>query len=121
MSVLSTVVQSFSPLRIRNFRIYIIGQAISLIGTWLQSTAIGWVVWEISRSPATLGVVTMLGFLPQLIFGPFAGVMSGRRRRPDRAVAPPAFERCASTPMRYDIPLIHLSTMRKSSSERHDR
>lgn len=83
MSVLSTVVQSFSPLRIRNFRIYIIGQAISLIGTWLQSTAIGWVVWEISRSPATLGVVTMLGFLPQLIFGPFAGVWADRldRRR----------------------------------------
>lgn len=81
MSVLSTLAESFSPLKNRNFRIYISGQAVSLIGTWLQSTAQGWVVWEISKSPGTLGLVTMLGFLPQLVLGPFAGVWADRLDR----------------------------------------
>jgi MFS family permease len=81
MNVLATLAESFSPLKNRNFRIYIGGQAISLIGTWLQATAQGWVVWELSRSPGTLGLVTMLGFLPQLILGPFAGVWADRLDR----------------------------------------
>jgi len=61
---------SFSPLRNRNLRYYLSGQAISLIGTWLQMTAQGWVVWEISHSTVALGVTAMLGTLPILVFGP---------------------------------------------------
>jgi MFS family permease len=74
---------SFSPLRSGNFRRYLGGQAVSLIGTWLQLTAQGWVVWEISQSPAALGVVGMLGTLPILLVGPWAGVWADRldRRR----------------------------------------
>src|SRR3974390_1228321 len=81
MSILSTFVQTFTPLRIRNFRIYIIGQAISFIGTWFQSTALGWVVWELTRSPGSLGLVATLTFLPQLLIGPFVGVWADRLDR----------------------------------------
>jgi MFS family permease len=73
--------ESFSPLSIRNFRIYLSGQAVSLIGTWLQMTAQAWVVWEISQSKTALGVVAMLGSLPILLLGPFAGVWADRLDR----------------------------------------
>src|SRR5258706_2543785 len=72
---------AFSPLRNRNLRYYMSGQAISLIGTWLQMTAQGWVVWEISHSTVALGVAAMLGSLPILIFGPWAGVWADRLDR----------------------------------------
>ncbi len=70
-------------MRFRNFRIYLTGQAISLIGTWLQITAQGWVVWELSHSAAALGFVAMLNTLPILFSGPWAGVWADRfdRRR----------------------------------------
>lgn len=92
MSLLTTLTQSFSPLKNHNFRIYISGQAVSLIGTWLQITAQGWVVWELSKSPGTLGLVTMLGFLPQLILGPFAGVWADRLDRRKILIATQAFQ-----------------------------
>jgi len=74
---------NFSPLQIRVFRIYLGGQAVSLIGTWLQVAAQAWVVWELSRSETALGVVGMLGGLPILLLGPIAGVWADRldRRR----------------------------------------
>ncbi len=76
-----TLRDSFSPLRFRNFRIYLTGQAISLIGTWLQITAQGWVVWELSHSAAALGFVAMLNTLPILFSGPWAGVWADRLDR----------------------------------------
>jgi MFS family permease len=80
-SVVSTLRSSFSPLRIPNFRIYLGGQAISLIGTWLQATAQGWVVWELTKSSAALGIVNMLGTLPILILGLWVGVWADRLDR----------------------------------------
>jgi MFS family permease len=79
--MLRTITQGFSPLRMPNFRIYIFGQAVSLIGTWLQITAQGWVVWDLSKSEAALGVVAMLGALPLLLIGPWAGVLADRFNR----------------------------------------
>ncbi|MCU0511515.1 MAG: MFS transporter [Anaerolineae bacterium] len=81
LDVLNTLKSSFSPLKLPNFRIYLGGQAISLIGTWLQSTAQGWVVWELSRSEAALGVVNMFATLPILLIGPWAGVWADRLDR----------------------------------------
>lgn len=78
---LDTFRQSFSPLAYPNFRLYLGGQAISLIGTWLQMTAQGWVVWELSQSKTALGIVGMLATLPILIFGPWAGVWADRMDR----------------------------------------
>ena len=65
---------NFSPLRICNFRIYLSGQAVSLISTWLQITAQGVVEFKLSGDSATaLGVVRMLNMLPPLLFWPLVG------------------------------------------------
>ena len=79
--MLRTIAQGFSPLKIPNFRLYISGQAVSLIGTWLQVTAQSWVVWELTHSEASLGLVAMLGALPTLLLGPWAGVLADRLNR----------------------------------------
>src|SRR3989304_10384704 len=79
--LVSALRDSFSPLRLRNFRIYLGGQAVSLVGTWMQITAQSWVVWEISHSSAALGIVGMFSFLPILLLGPLAGVLAARLAR----------------------------------------
>lgn len=80
-NVITTFLASFSPLKIRNFRIYLSGQAISLIGTWMQSAAQAWVVWEISGSNSALGIVTALNTLPLLFLVLFTGVWVDRMNR----------------------------------------
>ncbi len=83
MSISRTLLESFSPLQIRNFRVYLGGQAVSLVGTWLQVTAQGWVVWLVSHSTAALGISAMLSTLPILLLGRWTGVWADRldRRR----------------------------------------
>jgi len=82
MNTISKVfVTSFMPLRQRNLAIYLSGQAISLVGTWLQVTAQGWLVWELSRSAAALGIATALATLPLLVFVPFTGTIADRYDR----------------------------------------
>jgi MFS family permease len=78
---LTTLSSSFTPLREPNFRTYMIGQAISLVGTFLQITAQGWVVWELTGSNVALGTVTVLSTLPVLLFGPWAGAWADRLDR----------------------------------------
>lgn len=78
---IQTFFGSFEPLRQRNFAIYLGGQAVSLVGTWLQITAQGWVVWELARSEAALGIVAACASLPLLLFGPFAGTIADRLDR----------------------------------------
>jgi MFS family permease len=79
--ILMTFRNNFSPLRHPNFRTYIIGQLVSLIGTWLQATALGWVVWELTGSEAALGTVNLLNTLPILLLTPYAGVWADRLDR----------------------------------------
>jgi MFS family permease len=79
--VVRTLRDSFTPLRLPNLRIYLFGQAISLLGTWMQVTAQGWLVWEISHSEAALGITAMLGALPLLVFGLWTGVWVDRLDR----------------------------------------
>ncbi|MBL8153350.1 MAG: MFS transporter [Anaerolineae bacterium] len=81
MNPLSTFRESFSPLRFRSFRIYIGGQAVSLIGTWIQVTAQGWLVWQLTGSEAANGMVQALSALPILLLGPWAGVWAERLDR----------------------------------------
>ncbi len=76
-----TLRDSFTPLRLPNLRTYLSGQVISLLGTWMQVTAQGWLVWELSKSEVALGVVSTLGTLPLLLFGLFAGVWVDRLDR----------------------------------------
>ena len=80
-SAMKNGIGSFEPLQQSNFAIYLSGQTISLIGTWLQITAQGWLVWELSRSVAALGWVAALAALPLLVLAPFAGVIADRFNR----------------------------------------
>lgn len=71
----------FRSLRSRNFRLFFFGQAISLIGTWMQATAIAWLVWRLSHSPMLLGLVGFVSQAPSFVVTPFAGVVSDRMNR----------------------------------------
>src|SRR5699024_12731570 len=63
----------FRSLRHRNFRLQVIGQSISLLGTWMQRIAISWLVYRITDSVFLLGFVTFISLLPSLVFSPFIG------------------------------------------------
>lgn len=69
---------TFRALRHRNYRLFFIGQSISLTGTWMQTIAQAWLVLQITDSKAALGTVTMLQFLPITILVLFAGVVADR-------------------------------------------
>src|SRR5205823_5609380 len=65
----------------RNYRVYAIGNGVSLIGWWLQRVAVGWLAWTLTHSGTWLGLVSLADFLPVLILSPFAGVLADRRDR----------------------------------------
>jgi MFS family permease len=68
----------FHALRHRNFRLFFIGQFISLAGTWMQVVAQGWLVLELSNSPFKVGLVTSLESLPILLLTLYGGVLADR-------------------------------------------
>jgi len=68
----------FSSLKVRDFRIYWFGMLISLIGTWIQSIAQSWLVFELTKSAFLLGVVGFLSCIPIFIFSLFGGVVADR-------------------------------------------
>jgi MFS family permease len=70
--------RGFHSLRVRNFRLFIIGQIISLSGTWMQTTAQAWLVLQLSDSPFALGVVTTLQFFPVMLLSLYGGVLADR-------------------------------------------
>jgi MFS family permease len=69
---------ALAALRHRNFRLFYFGQLLSLTGTWVQSTAQGWLVLELTDSALLLGMVTAAGSLPVLLFTLYAGVVADR-------------------------------------------
>jgi MFS family permease len=69
---------SFRALKSRPFRLYFAGQVASASGTFLQQTAIGWLVLQLTRSPASLGLVLAAGGIPSLLFGPWGGSIADR-------------------------------------------
>lgn len=68
----------FASLSVHNYRLYFGGQAVSLIGTWMQATAQAWLVLTLSGSSSILGLIVALQALPILIIGPYAGVIADR-------------------------------------------
>lgn len=62
--------------RHRNFRIWYGGQLVSLVGTWMQTVAQGWLVLELTGDPLMLGVVAAAQFLPVVILGLFGGLIA---------------------------------------------
>jgi len=75
---LKTIGDNFSTLRIRNIRVYMLGQSINLLGDWMQQTAQAWVVWELTHKATALGFVAFLSQIPFFIFGPWVGIVSDR-------------------------------------------
>jgi MFS family permease len=76
--VSSTITRMFSSLTIRNYRLWVVGQGISLSGTWMQTVAQGLLVLQLTGSGTALGLVTALQTIPVLLFGPWGGVVADR-------------------------------------------
>ncbi len=70
--------RTFHSLHTRNFRLYFIGQVVSVTGTWLNATASAWLVLRLSNSGFALGLNTALTFLPILLVGAFGGMLADR-------------------------------------------
>ena len=69
---------TFAALQVPNYRRYISGQSVSLIGTWMQMTAQAWVVLTLSHSSTVLGLIIALQTLPVLLLCPYGGVIADR-------------------------------------------
>ncbi|MET8942372.1 MFS transporter [Streptomyces sp. NPDC004542] len=68
----------FSSLKIRNYRLFFLGQVVSNTGTWMQRIAQDWLVLSLTGSSAAVGITTALQFLPMLLFGLYGGVLVDR-------------------------------------------
>jgi hypothetical protein len=75
---LGNVVLAFAH---RNYRIYAGGNAISLVGIWMQRVAVGWLAWTLTHSGTWLGVMSMAEFFPVVFLSPLAGALADRRDR----------------------------------------
>jgi MFS family permease len=79
MSAMGNVTkQTFQALSVRNFRLYFIGQLISISGTWMQAVAQGWLVLQLTNSGLALGLVIALQFVPMLLVGSWGGLVVDR-------------------------------------------
>jgi len=68
-------------LRSRNYRLFVAGQGVSLVGTWMQQVAMSWLVYRLTGSAFLLGVVGFTSQIPTLLFAPLAGVLADRWNR----------------------------------------
>ena len=73
--------RTFRALRHRNFRLFFIGHGLSVMGTWLQQVAMGWLTYRLSGSVWLLGAVAFCGNVGILAFGTFAGVIADHVHR----------------------------------------
>jgi MFS family permease len=67
---------TFRALRHRNYRLFFWGQLVSLIGTWMQQTAMSWFVYEITNSKLLLGAVAAVGSAPMMLFSIWGGTLA---------------------------------------------
>jgi MFS family permease len=65
----------------RNYRLFAAGNAISLIGTWLQRVAVGWLAWQLTHSGTWLGLVAFADLFPTVVLSPWAGALADQRDR----------------------------------------
>ncbi len=82
MQLASTILSdALAPLKNKNFRTYIGGQGVSLIGTFMQTAALQWFVWTLTKDSRMIGLVGALAFLPVFFLAPFTGNFSDRTDR----------------------------------------
>ena len=70
--------ETFAALKYYNYRLWFAGQVVSLVGTWMQSTAQGYLIYQLTSSPAYLGLVGFAGGIPTILFTLFGGVVADR-------------------------------------------
>jgi MFS family permease len=70
--------RTFASLEVRNFRLFIFGQGLSMCGTWMQTIALSWLVLKLTNSGTQIGLVVAAQFLPILLFGVWGGVIADR-------------------------------------------
>ena len=70
--------ETFISLRYPNYRLWFAGQLVSLFGTWMQTTAQGFLVYELTRSPAYLGYVGFAAGIPSWLFTLYGGLVADR-------------------------------------------
>src|SRR5471030_3249886 len=73
--------RTFSAFKSRNYRLYFTGQSVSLIGTWMQKTAVSWVVYTLTHSTFMLGLTLFASLFPSFLFTLIGGVVSDRYNR----------------------------------------
>src|SRR5690349_23852323 len=64
-----------------NYRLYFFGQSLSLVGTWMQRTAVYWLIFQLTHSAFILGVTAFCGQFPSFVFSILGGVVSDRYNR----------------------------------------
>lgn len=67
---------TFSSLKIRNYKLYFIGQGVSRAGTWVQTIAQTWLIFQLTGSGTYIGLLTTVQFIPILVLGPLGGLMN---------------------------------------------
>ena len=72
---------TFAALKHRNFRLFFIGQLVSLTGSWMQNTAQGWLVYQLTGSKVLLGTVAAVGSLPMLLLSAWGGSVADRHSK----------------------------------------
>ncbi len=78
---------TFAALKYYNYRLWFIGQLISLVGTWMQSTAQGYLIYQLTNSPAYLGLVGFVGGAPTILLTLYGGYVADRLPRRTLLVA----------------------------------
>ena len=74
-------INTFNAFKSRNYRLYFTGQSISLLGTWMQKTAVSWVVYSLTHSKFMLGVTLFCTMFPSFLFSFLGGVVADRYNR----------------------------------------
>src|SRR3982074_1146528 len=73
--------RGLGALRHRNYRLFLAGQIISTVGTWMQSVAMPWLALQLTHSGLLVGLVLAAQFVPILLGGPLGGVVADRERK----------------------------------------
>jgi len=74
-------ISTFRAFKNRNYRLFFTGQSISQIGTWMQRTAVSWVVYDITQSAVMLGLTVFASQFPSFLFSLFGGIAADRYNR----------------------------------------
>ena len=76
--IVNMKITTFSAFKSKNYRLYFVGQSVSLIGTWMQKTAVSWIIYNLTHSKIMLGVSLFASMFPSFLFSFIGGVVADR-------------------------------------------